>query len=89
VEGAVIYGLIYVVVGCLLFWIGFQHWRYRREETIGALEAVILKATNEEPKPLVRIDWVLKYFQAIIGFILGPFFAFIGGVIILNELELL
>ncbi|MEM6908573.1 MAG: hypothetical protein AAF494_07820 [Pseudomonadota bacterium] len=88
-EGAVIYGLICLGVGLFLFWIGFQHWRYRHEETIGALEAAFLKATDDEPKPLTRLDWFLKYFQAIMGFILGPFFALIGIIVILNELEIL
>ncbi len=84
-----IYGLIYLAVGCLLFWIGFRHWKYRRVETIGALEAAILKATHEEPRPLSKIDWFLKYFQAMMGFLLGPIFASLGAIIILNELELL
>ncbi|WFL76184.1 hypothetical protein P7228_09240 [Altererythrobacter arenosus] len=84
-----IIGLCYLAVGCFLFWIGYQHWKFRREETVGALEAAILKAANEEPQKLSKLDWILKYFQAIMGFILGPIFAAFGVIIVLNELDLL
>ena len=84
-----IIGIGYLAMGLLLFWVGWNHWRYRKEETISLLEAGMLKATGVEPLPPKRLDWLLKYLQAILGFILGSFFAFIGAVAILNELEIL
>lgn len=88
-EGAVTTGLLALAMGLLLFWAGWNHWRYRRQETIGVLERMILNAAGEEPQPLTRLDWFLKYLQAILGFVLGSFFTFIGVVVILNELEIL
>ena len=88
-EGTVIAGIGYLAMGLLLLWVGWNHWRYRKEETISILRAAIVKATGEEPLPTTRIDWFLKYLQAILGFILGPIFAFLGIIVILGELEML
>ena len=82
-------GITFLAVGALLVWVGFAHWRYRKQETIGILEAAILHAADEEPLPLTRIDWFLKYLQAILGFTLGPVFAVLGIMIILSELDLI
>ncbi|QCB53121.1 hypothetical protein E5675_00785 [Sphingopyxis sp. PAMC25046] len=84
-----IVGIGYLAIGMLLFWVGWNHWRYRKEETISLLEAGILKATGVEPLPPKRLDWLIKHLQAILGFMLGPFFAFLGIIVILSELELL
>ena len=82
-------GIGYLVIGLLLFWVGWNHWGYRKEETISILEAAIVNATGEEPLPTTRLDWLLKYIQAILGFILGPVFALLGVIVILGELEML
>ncbi|WP_447932360.1 hypothetical protein [Sphingopyxis fribergensis] len=82
-------GLLIFAMGVLLLWVGWNHWRYRRQETINILEAAILRTTGEEPLPLTKLDWFLKNLQAILGFILGPFFILAGVAVILGELELL
>ncbi|MEO6581725.1 MAG: hypothetical protein ABIN68_02820 [Sphingomicrobium sp.] len=81
-------GLFFVALSIFLFWMGWRHWRYRDEDTISLLEAGILKATGEEPMPSTRTDRVLSRVQAIFGFLLGPFFIFVGLVAILVELDL-
>jgi hypothetical protein len=80
-------GITYLLVGLFLFWVGLRSWKYRKQETISAIELAILKSTGEEPLPLTRLDWSLKYAQAILGFTLGPFFAFLGVILILSELD--
>lgn len=82
-------GLLIFAMGVLLLWVGWNHWQYRREETINILEAAILRATGEAPLPLTKPDWFPKNLQAILGFILGPFFILAGVAVILGELELL
>ena len=82
-------GLIALAMGLLLLSVGWNHWRYRKQETVGLLEAAVLDAMGEEPLPLTRLDWFLKHLQAFLGFVLGSFFAVLGGVIILHELEIL
>jgi len=89
VEGAVTKGLLIFAMGVLLLWVGWNHWQYRRQETVNILEAAILRSTGEEPLPLTKLDWFLKNLQAILGFILGPFFILAGVAVILGELELL
>ena len=88
-EGAVIAGLVSLVIGLVVLSVGWSHWRYRNQETINILEAAVLRSTGEEPLPLTRLDWFLKNLQAILGFILGPFFILAGVAVILGELELL
>ena len=82
-------GIIALAMGFLLLWVGWNHWRYRRQETINILEGAILDVTGEKPLPLTKLDWFLKYLQAILGFLFGSFFTFLGVVVILEELELL
>lgn len=82
-------GLVSLVIGVVVLSVSWNHWRYRKQETVNALEAAILWSTGEEPLPLTKLDWVLKYLQAILGFILGAFFVLVGLVVILGELELL
>ena len=82
-------GLIALAMGLLLLWAGWNHWRYRRLETINILEGAILHVGGEEPLPLTKLDWFLKYLQAILGFIFGSFFTLLGVIVILNELEML
>lgn len=82
-------GLLALAMGLLLFWAGWNHWRYRRHETTGMLERMILNVSGEEPQPLTRLEWFLKYLQAILGFVLGSFFTLIGAVAVINELEML
>ena len=82
-------GITYLLAGIFLFWIGLRSWKYRRQDTISAIELAILKATGEEPLPSTKFDRSLKYGQAVFGFTLGPIFAFLGVIVILNELELL
>jgi hypothetical protein len=89
VEGAVSTGLIALAMGLLLLLVGWNHWRYRQQETINILEGTILNVSGGEPLPLTKLDWFLKYLQAILGFILGSFFTLLGVIIILNELEML
>jgi hypothetical protein len=89
VEGAVTIGLLALAMGILLFLAGWNHWRYRRQETVNILEGAILDATGAEPLPLTKLDWFLKYLQSILSFIFGSFFTLLGVVIILNELEML
>ncbi|ALJ15797.1 hypothetical protein ATM17_23780 [Sphingopyxis macrogoltabida] len=88
-EGAVIAGLISLAIGAVALLAGWNHWRYRKQETINFLEAAILRPTGEAPLPLTKLDWFLKYLQAVLGFILGPLFILAGVAIILGELELL
>ncbi len=71
-------GLFYLVLGIFLIWIGWRHWRFRRQETISVLEAAILRATGEEPLPRTKFDRILEYVQAGLGFVLGPFFLLCG-----------
>ena len=82
-------GLPIFAMGVLLLWVGWNHWQYRRQETISILEAAILRPTGEEPLPLTKLDWFLNNLQAILGFILGPLFILAGVAVILGELELL
>ncbi|WP_149037727.1 hypothetical protein [Sphingopyxis macrogoltabida] len=82
-------GLISLAIGVVALLAGWNHWRYRKQETINILEAAILRPTGEAPLPLTKLDWFLKYLQAILGFILGPLFILVGVSIILGELELL
>jgi TRAP-type C4-dicarboxylate transport system permease small subunit len=72
--------------GTLLSWLGWRHWRYRKEETISLIEAAILKTTGAEPLPRTRLDRFLTYLQAILGFVFGAFFLLIGILAVLNEL---
>jgi hypothetical protein len=89
VEGAVIAGLVSLVIGLVALSVGWNHCRYRKQETINVVEAAILRSTGEEPLSLTKLDWFLKNLQAILGFILGPFFILVGVAVILDELELL
>ncbi|MDO9369530.1 MAG: hypothetical protein Q7T68_13260 [Sphingopyxis sp.] len=82
-------GLVSLLIGAVAFLVGWNHWRYRKQETVNILEAAILRTTGDEPLPLTKLDWFLKNLQAILGFILGPFFIFAGVAVILSELELL
>ena len=82
-------GLISLLIGVMLSWVGWRHWRYRKEETISVLEASILKATDENPLPRTRLDRFLTYAQAGLGLVLGPFFVLIGTVIILSEMGMI
>ena len=82
-------GLIALLIGVLLTWIGWRHWRYRKQDSISVLEASILKVAGEEPMPQSRLDRFLADAQAILGFTLGPFFLLVGLVVIVDELELL
>jgi threonine/homoserine/homoserine lactone efflux protein len=79
--------LIALVTGVVLIWLGARHWRYRRHETVSMIEAAILKSSGDEPLPLTPFDWFLKYAQAILGFVFGLFFAGVGAVMILTELD--
>lgn len=71
-------GLVYVGLGALLLWIGYRNWKLRHTEAISLLEAAVLKTTGEEPLPRTGTDKALAYFQAGMGFLLGPFFIAIG-----------
>ncbi|WP_447758477.1 hypothetical protein [Sphingopyxis fribergensis] len=82
-------GLVSLVIGLVAMSVGWNHWRYRKQETINVLEAAMLRSAGEEPLPLTRLDWFLKYLQAGLGFVLGPFFILAGVAIILSELEML
>ena len=82
-------GLMALLIGVLLTWTGWRHWRYRKEDTINVLEAGILRITGADPLPRTRFDRVSTYVQAIVGFVLGPFFLLIGVVIIVGEMGLL
>lgn len=82
-------GLVSLVIGAVVLSVGWNQWRYRNQETVSILEAAILRSTGEESLPLTKLDWFLKNLQAILGFILGPFFILAGVAIILGELELL
>ena len=82
-------GLVSLVIGAVALSVGWNHWRYRKQETVSMLEVAILRSTGEESLPLTKLDWFLKNLQAILGFILGPFFILAGMAIILDELELL
>ena len=82
-------GLISLAIGVVAHFAGWNHWRYRKQETINILEAAILRPTGEAPLPLTKLDWFLKYLQAVLGFILGTLFILAGVAIILGELELL
>ena len=82
-------GIAYLLAGALLVWVGWRSWKYRKRETISAIEAAILRATNEEPLPPTKFDWAQKHFQAVMGFTLGPLFAVLGLVIIFDELGIL
>jgi hypothetical protein len=76
-------------MGALLTWLGWRHWRYRKEQTISVLETALLKTTGGEPLPRTRLDRFLTYLQAFLGFILGPMFFLIGVIVILGEMGLL
>ena len=82
-------GLVSLVIGAVALSVGWNHWRYRKQETVSMLEVAILRSTGEESMPLTKLDWFLENLQAILGFILGPFFILAGMAIILDELELL
>ncbi|MDP3784110.1 MAG: hypothetical protein Q8Q79_14480 [Sphingopyxis sp.] len=82
-------GLVLLIIGAVALSVGWNHWRYRKQETVNILEAAILQLTDEEPLPLTKLDWFLKNLQAILGFILGPFFILAGVAVILGELDLL
>ena len=82
-------GVTYVLVGALLAWVGWRSWRYRNQEAISLIEATILKVTGEEPLPRTNLDRSLAVAQAILGFVLGPFFFLIGIIVISGELGLL
>jgi len=73
-------------LGALLTWMGWRHWRYRKQETISVLEAGILKVTGQDPLPRTRVDHILTHVQAILGLLLGPFFLLISIAGILVEL---
>jgi hypothetical protein len=89
VEGTLRVTVFSLAIGAVLTWIGWRHWRYRKEETISLLEAGILKATGIEPLPRTRTDRALTYVHAILGLLLGSFFLLIGVVGILAELDVL
>ena len=75
-----------LTMGALLIWFGWRHWRYRKEETISLLEAAILKTTGVEPLPKKRVDRILTYLHAVLGFLFGAFFLLIGILVGLNEM---
>ena len=81
-------GLTFLLIGSLLTWVGWRHWRYRKEETISVLEATIFKATGSEPLPRTNFDRLLTYAQAALGFVLGPFFFLLGFIVLAVELGL-
>ena len=82
-------GIFYLGMGVLLTWVGWRHWRYRREETISVLEAAILKTTGAEPSPRTGVDRFLSRLQAVLGFIFGPMFFVLGIIVISGEWGLL
>ncbi len=88
-DWALIVGIISLTVGVLLFWVGLGHWRSRKKESVSVIETTLLDWWGKEPLPLTKLDWFLKYLQAILGLTLGPFFALLGIAVILNELEIL
>ena len=81
-----IVGLTYLLIGVMLTWVGWRHWRFRKEETVSALETSILHVTGESPRVRTHLDRLLTYIQAFFGFVLGPFFFLIGLVVTLGEL---
>jgi hypothetical protein len=85
----VIAGATILSIGLILIWSGFSHWRFRNQETISILEAKILDIAEEEPLPLSKLDWLLKYTQIVLGLTLGPLLLLAGIAVIMNEMELL
>ena len=79
-------GIIALLIGAMLTYLGWRHWRFRKHNTISILEAGILKAAGADPLPLTKVDRILTYAQAILGFILGPFFLLCGIVVMAGEL---
>ena len=82
-------GIIALLIGTTLTYLGWRHWHYRKQETISALEAGILKATGFDPLPLTKVDRLQTYLQAVLGFVLGPFFLLCGVVVIAGEVGIL
>ena len=78
--------LFFFSMGTSLIWLGWRHWRYRKEETINLIEGAILKTFGAEPLPRTRVDRFLAYLQAILGFLFGAFFLLISILAVLNEL---
>ena len=67
-------------------WVGWSHWRYRKEETISLLEAAILKTTGAEPLQKTRLDRFLTYIHAVLDFAFGALFLLVGIFVALDEL---
>jgi hypothetical protein len=82
-------GILIMLSGLLLIYVGWRHWRFRRHESVGFLEMQMLNLLNEEPLPKSKLDHFLTYAQAILGLAFGSMFAFLGVVVILGELDLL
>ncbi len=65
------------------------NWRHRHEEKISIAEALILKATDEEPLPLTRFDRALQTFHIIMASIFGPIMLVLGIISLTSELGIL
>jgi hypothetical protein len=68
----------FVALGAFLMWLGWRHWRFRKQETISVLEAAILHVTGEKPPPRTKGDRILSVVHTILCFLLGPFFMLVG-----------
>ena len=79
-------GLIALLMGVTLTYVGWRHWSFRKQDTISVLEAGLLKAAGEDPLPRTKIDRILTYVQAVLGLILGPFFFLCGIAVLAGEL---
>jgi hypothetical protein len=78
-------GLFLTLFGGFLTWIAVYNWRHRRDEKISIVEAVILKATGEQPLPLTRFDRALQWFQIVMASILGPLLLLAGLAVLFDQ----
>jgi TRAP-type C4-dicarboxylate transport system permease small subunit len=85
----VIASICCVALGAFFIWMGWRHWRYRKEETISVLEAAILKTTGVEPLPKTRLDRALTYVHAVLGLAFGSLFLFVGIFLFVSEMGLI
>ena len=78
--------IFFLAFGGLLTWVAAVNLKHKYEDRISLIEAVILKATGEEPLPLTRFDRCFQTFQVIMASIFGPVLLLLGIVMLIDEL---
>jgi hypothetical protein len=77
-----------LVFGAFLTWTAFYNWRHRHESKVSIVETIILKAADEDPLPLTRLDSVFKVLNILMAVIFGPILLVFGAAMLIQQLSI-